>query len=198
MKCTREKMSQEIPREVEFRQRVRDVTRERYPFEQKIIIEDAIVDIVRQMYFTEKREEEAVVHRVLLKNYVTGNEDEVDIHNISRPQDYVPQDTYNIALLMKYLGEGQMSVLGAVTTASYATPEKNELGLSKIHLEPPKSRDPNSDYSDKSKMWLYNFKKQEIEGVLPWKWDFYSFQRIHENIPSILVGIFMKHIVLVS
>ena len=194
MKCTREKMSQEIPREVEFRQRVRDVTRERYPFEQKIIIEDAIVDIVRQMYFTEEREEEAVVHRVLLKNYVTGNEDEVDIHNISRPQDYVPQDTYNIALLMKYLGEGQMSVLGAVTTASYATPEKNELGLSKIHLEPPKSRDPNSDYSDKSKMWLYNFKKQEIEGVLPWKWDFYSFQRIHENIPSILVGIFMKHI----
>ena len=187
-------MSQEIPREVEFRQRVRDVTRERYPFEQKIIIEDAIVDIVRQMYFTEKREEEAVVHRVLLKNYVTGNEDEVDIHNISRPQDYVPQDTYNIALLMKYLGEGQMSVLGAVTTASYATPEKNELGLSKIHLEPPKSRDPNSDYSDESKMWLYNFKKQEIEGVLPWKWDFYSFQRIHENIPSDLVEIFKKYV----
>ena len=69
-------MSQEIPREVEFRQRVRDVTRERYPFEQKIIIVDAIVDIVRQIYFTEKREEKSVVHRVLLKNYVTLHYDD--------------------------------------------------------------------------------------------------------------------------
>ena len=88
-----------------------------------------------------------------------------------------------------------MSVLGAVCTASYATPEKNELGLSKIHLEPPKNRDRALNYSDDSKMWLYNFKEQEIEGVLPWKWDFYSFQPIHEkNIPSDLVEIFKKYV----
>lgn len=190
-------MSQEIPREVEFRQRVREVTRERYPFEKEIIIEDAIVDIVHQMFFTKEREEPPVVHRFLLWNYATGKDDEIEVRNmenISRPQDYVPQDTYNIALLMKYLGEEKKGVFESIVDASRATPEKNELGLQKIHLEPPKGRDPDSDYSDDSKMWLYNFKRQEIEGVLPWRWDFYSFQRIHENIPSILVGIFMKHI----
>ena len=62
-------MSQVIPQEFEFRQRVRDVTRERYPFEREIVVEDAIVDIVRQMYFAEKRKEEAEVSRSLEITY---------------------------------------------------------------------------------------------------------------------------------